>query len=96
MNRILKKEGIDFNIKTGEIKLPYQKFNDIPIGLRFYIGQCIKLQYNVQYEIDGNFKVRTLEKVKPEKKKNRDPDIKPRQYIRKETNVPVPNQIELF
>lgn len=96
MNRKLKEYGIDFNIKTGEIKVPYKRFMDIPVGLRFYIGECIKHQYNVQYEIDENFKIKTLKKVEPEKKKKRDPDIKPRQYTRKETNVPVPNQIELF
>lgn len=51
MNRILKAEGITFDSKTREIKLPYKTFKDIPVGLRFYIGQCIQLQYNVQYEI---------------------------------------------
>lgn len=51
MNKILKAEGIEYNAITREIKLKYKSFKDIPEGLRYYIGQCIKLQYNVQYEM---------------------------------------------
>lgn len=51
MNRVLKGKGININTISMEIKLPYQSFEKIPVGLRFYIGQCIKLQYNVQYEL---------------------------------------------
>jgi len=51
MNRVLKGMKVDVNTNTMEIKLPYQSFDEIPVGLRFYIGQCIKLQYNVQYQL---------------------------------------------
>lgn len=96
MNRVLKQHGIDFNIKTGEIKLPYKRFTDIPVGLRFYIGQCINLQYNVQYEIDDAFKFTVPKENNQVPKKKKDPDIKPRSYIRKEVRSSIPNQTELF
>jgi len=51
MNRVLKLMKVNVNTNTREIKLPYERFDKIPVGLRFYIGQCIKLQYNVQYEL---------------------------------------------
>lgn len=96
MNRKLKDFDIDFNIKTGEIKLPYKRFIDIPIGLRFYIGECIKLQYNVQYEIEAAF--RTLPKAKNKEKSKEElvPPVKKRQYIKKDPVISIPNQTELF
>lgn len=51
MNRVLKAEKVALDTKTRTIKLPYKSFEEIPIGLRFYIGQCILMQYNVQYEL---------------------------------------------
>lgn len=51
MNRVLKDLQIDIDTKTRTIKLPYSNFVEIPVGLRFYIGQCIQLQYNIQYEM---------------------------------------------
>ena len=51
MNRLLKEHNVTIDTKTRTIKLPYKQFSDIPVGLRYYIGQCIQLQYNVQYEL---------------------------------------------
>lgn len=51
MNRIMKQYKVDIDPITRTIKLPYSSFMEIPIGLRFYIGQCIQMQYNIQYEL---------------------------------------------
>jgi len=52
LNRTLKKiKEVELDPITRTIRLPYKSFEQIPIGVRFYIGQCIQLQYNVQYEL---------------------------------------------
>lgn len=33
------------------IDLPFEKFEDIPIGDRYYIGQLISLGYNIQLKL---------------------------------------------
>lgn len=33
------------------IDLPYERFEDIPVGDRYYIGQLISLGYNIQLKL---------------------------------------------
>ncbi|SDM39835.1 hypothetical protein [Pedobacter antarcticus] len=39
------------NSEQRAIDLPYAKFNEVPTGDRYYIGQLIKLGYNVQLKL---------------------------------------------
>jgi hypothetical protein len=34
-----------------EIKAPYNAFDEIPIGPRYYIGQLLRLGYKIQYKL---------------------------------------------
>ncbi len=45
-----------FNIEVNGAKrtiniAPYKTFADIPVGYRFYVGQLMKMGYNIQFEI---------------------------------------------
>jgi hypothetical protein len=44
-------EGFEIDTTERTIDVPYKSFMDIPIGLRYYVGECIKHQYNVQYKM---------------------------------------------
>lgn len=95
MNRILKEEQVDIDTKTRTITLPYKCFKDIPVGLRFYIGQCIILRYNVQYEIEGSLKANSAPKAKTRKKMG-EKKINLRKVKQKVPVLVVTNQMDLF
>ncbi|MHB8209117.1 hypothetical protein [Mucilaginibacter sp.] len=45
-------EEFELNAAKRIIKAPYQSFEEIPIGQRYYIGQLLALDYKIQYEIN--------------------------------------------
>jgi hypothetical protein len=45
------KPPIKVDGKKKTLDVPYAKFEDIPIGQRYYVGQLIKAGYNAQYKL---------------------------------------------
>ena len=44
-------EGFEIDTIERTMTVPYKSFMEIPTGLRYYVGECIKHQYNVQYKM---------------------------------------------
>lgn len=50
--RRARKSGFHVDTALREIDpYPYKSFQDIPVGVRYYIGLLIKQGFNVQYKI---------------------------------------------
>lgn len=51
LHRVLKERKFNIDVDLRQVDIPYKSFGEIPVPERYYVGQLIKLGYNIQLRL---------------------------------------------